>query len=254
MEKIKIAIADDNRDLVGLMNEYISSQPNMEIVATAYNGKTCMDMLDKHEVDVLILDIIMPYLDGIAVLDSLKDDGRLNKIEVIMLSAFGQDSIMSQAAQFGASYFIMKPFEMERLVVQINHMMQNRKTPKQKKADKAARDEQITQKIKEIGVPPHIKGFLYIKEAVSLVLENPDNLNKVTKSLYPGIADNFDTTAARVERSIRHAIGITWTGNRISHISKTIGYSEEQLGSKPSNSRFIAMVADAIRIKSETKN
>ncbi|WP_416144542.1 response regulator [Planococcus koreensis] len=126
METIKIAIADDNSDLVKLMSDYLSSQPNMEVVAVAYNGKTCIEMLGQHEIDVLVLDIIMPYLDGIAVLDAIKEDEGLRNIEVIMLSAFGQESIMSQAAQNGASYFIMKPFEAERLAIQINHIMQSR--------------------------------------------------------------------------------------------------------------------------------
>ncbi|MGK7377735.1 sporulation transcription factor Spo0A [Planococcus sp. 1R117A] len=251
MDKIKIAIADDNRELVRLMSDYLSGQSNMEIVAVAYNGKTCIEMLKQHQVDVLVLDIIMPYLDGIAVLDAIKEDENLRGIDVIMLSAFGQESIMSQAAQYGASYFIMKPFETARLAVQINHIMQNRKDGKKPKNEEAALDELITSLIKEIGVPPHIKGYTYLKEAVSLVLKNPDILNKVTKELYPGIAKNLDSTPARVERSIRHAIEVVWNRNEIQHISKLFGYSEEHLASKPTNSQFIAMVADSIRIESK---
>lgn len=250
MDKIKIAIADDNRELVKLMSDYLSSQSNMEVVAVAYNGKTCIEMLKQHEVDVLVLDIIMPYLDGIAVLDAIKEDGELRGVDVIMLSAFGQESIMSQAAQYGASYFIMKPFETERLAIQINHIMQSRKSAANPKSEEAAKDEVITHLIKEIGVPPHIKGYLYLKEAVSLVLENPDILNRVTKELYPGIAKHFDSTPQRVERSIRHAIEVVWSRKETHHISKLFGYSEEHLESKPTNSQFIAMVADSIRMDS----
>lgn len=250
MDKIKIAIADDNRELVKLMSDYLSSQSNMEVVAVAYNGKTCIEMLKQHEVDVLVLDIIMPYLDGIAVLDAIKEDGGLRDIDVIMLSAFGQESIMSQAAEYGASYFIMKPFETERLAVQISHIMHKRENVDNPKNEAAAKDEAITHIIKEIGVPPHINGYLFLKEAVSLVLENPDILNRVTKELYPGIAKHFDSTPQRVERSIRHAIEVVWSRKETQHISKLFGYSEEHLQSKPTNSQFIAMVADSIRMDS----
>ena len=244
MEKTKIAIADDNRELAALMSDYLNSQTNMEVVAVVHNGKTCIDMLKKHQVEILILDNIMPYLDGIAVLDAIKEDAELNGIEVIMLSAFGQDSLMSQAAKNGASYFIMKPFELDRLAMQVNHIIQSRINEKN---GIETEDDQITAIIKDIGIPPHINGYLYLKEAVSLVLENPEILQKVTKSLYPGIAKKFDTTPPRVERSIRHAIETVWNREDIQHISGIFGYSEEHLKSKPTNSEFIAMVYDSIR-------
>ncbi|TWT09160.1 sporulation transcription factor Spo0A [Planomicrobium sp. CPCC 101079] len=247
MDKIKIAIADDNRELVDLMSDYLSSQPNMEVVAIAYNGKMCINMLKEHQVDILLLDVIMPYLDGIAVLDAIKEDEDLKAISVIMLSAFGQEAIMSQAAEYGASYFIMKPFEAERLAIQINHIMQNRETPADPKTEKKQRDELINNFIKEIGIPPHLKGYAYLKEAVSLVLDDPDMLNKVTKLLYPGVAKKFDTTPPRVERSIRNAIEIAWSNNETKQLSKIFGYSEEHLEAKPPNSQFIAMVAESLK-------
>lgn len=247
MDKIKVAIADDNRELVSLISDYLSSQPNMEVVAIAYNGKMCINMLKEHQVDILLLDVIMPYLDGIAVLDAIKEDRELKNIAVIMLSAFGQEAIMSQAAEYGASYFIMKPFEAERLAMQINHIMQNQEKPADPKAAKKQRDEKINNFIKEIGIPPHLKGYGYLKEAASLVLDEPDMLNKVTKSLYPGVAKKFDTTPQRVERSIRNAVENAWTHNEIEQLSKIFGYSEEHLVNKPSNSQFIGMVVESLK-------
>ncbi|AQU79208.1 MULTISPECIES: sporulation transcription factor Spo0A [Planococcus] len=250
MKKIKIAIADDNRELVGLMEDYLNAQANMEVVKVAYNGKTCIEMLRNHTIDILLLDIIMPYLDGIAVLDAIKENEDLQGIDVIMLSAFGQESIMSQAAEYGASYFIMKPFEVERLAVQINHIMNARTGRSKQTEDKRTKDDLITNMVKDIGIPPHLKGYLYLKEAVSLVLEQPEILNKVTKVLYPGIATKFDTTSSRVERSIRHAIEQVWNRHEtVDHISKIFGYSVAHLESKPTNSEFIAMVADSLQLK-----
>lgn len=249
MDKIKIAIADDNRELVELMKDYLNAQPNMEVVDVAYNGKTCIEMLNNMPVDILLLDIIMPYLDGIAVLDAIKENGDLQEIDVIMLSAFGQESIMSQAAEYGASYFIMKPFEADRLAVQINHIMNNR-TSMSGQMQRLTKEDQITNMVKDIGIPPHLKGYNYLKEAVSLVLEQPEILNKVTKVLYPGIAAKFDTTSTRVERSIRHAIEQVWNRHEtVNHISKIFGYSVAHLESKPTNSEFIAMVADSLRLE-----
>lgn len=245
MEKIKLAIADDNRELAQLMCDYLNSQPNMEVAAVAHNGKSCIETLKKEKVEILLLDNIMPYMDGIAVLDAINSDSELNNIKVIMLSAFGQDSLMSQAARNGASYFIMKPFELERLVHQINHIAQTDALAEDWEKD-VKPDDPITAIVKDIGIPPHINGYCYLKEAVSLVMERPEMLQKVTKSLYPGIAQKFDTTPARVERSIRHAIESLWNRGEIEHISGIFGYSEDYLKSKPTNSEFIAMIRDSI--------
>lgn len=253
MDMIKIAIADDNSELVQLMSDYLRNQPNMEVVAVAYNGKTCIDMLKKHPIDILVLDIIMPYLDGIAVLDAIKEDDELRGIEVIMLSAFGQESIMSQAAQNGASYFIMKPFETERLAVQINHIMQNRVIVEDPKKTAAAKHEKIVSLMKEIGIPPHVQGYQYLREAVSQVMDNPALLNKVTKELYPNVASRLGSTPSRVERSIRTAIELVWNSKDLHHIAKIFGYSEEHLESKPTNSKFIAMFVNSAQWDDERR-
>ncbi|HSJ36634.1 MAG TPA: sporulation transcription factor Spo0A [Planococcus sp. (in: firmicutes)] len=240
MEKITIAIADDNRQLAAMMEEYLNLQPNMEVVAVAHNGRECIELLKEHKVDILLLDNIMPFLDGIGVLDAIKDEEGLQKLRVIMLSAFGQDTLMSQAAQNGASYFIMKPFELDRLALQIEHIMEEQVSAQEVK------DDPITAVIKEIGIPPHINGYIYLKEAVNLVLKDPNIIQKVTKSLYPGIAERFDTTPTRVERSIRHAIELVWNRGDVKAIAHTFGYSEEHLRSRPSNSEFIAMMYDTV--------
>lgn len=248
MEIITIAIADDNRQLADMMKEYLNSQPNMEVVAVAHNGRECIELLKEREVDILLLDNIMPFLDGIGVLDAIKKEESLQKLRVIMLSAFGQDTLMSQAAQNGASYFIMKPFELDRLALQIEHIMEEQGSVQE------AKDDPITAIIKDIGIPPHINGYIYLKEAVNLVLENPGMLHKVTKSLYPGIAEKFDTTSTRVERSIRHAIELVWNRGDVKAISHTFGYSEEHLRSRPANSEFIAMMSNTVKKNIENEN
>lgn len=247
MEKISIAIADDNRQLAEMMKEYLNSLPNMEVVAVVHNGRECIEMLKQQQVDILLLDNIMPFLDGIGVLDAIKGEESLERIRVIMLSAFGQEDLMSQAAKNGASYFIMKPFELDRLALQIEHIME------QQASEQEVKDDPVTAVIKEIGIPPHINGYTYVKEAVNLVLEDPNIIHKVTKSLYPGIAARFDTTSTRVERSIRHAIELVWNRGDVKTIAQTIGYSEDYLRNRPANSEFIAMLYDTVKRNMENE-
>ncbi|WP_203332991.1 sporulation transcription factor Spo0A [Planococcus beigongshangi] len=245
MDKIRIAIADDNRQLAEMMTDYLNLQQNMEVVAVAHNGKECIEMLKAQQVDILLLDNIMPFLDGIGVLDAIKGDQELEKVRVIMLSAFGREDLMSQAAKNGASYFIMKPFELDRLLLQIEHIMAQE--------DPEVKDDPVTAVVKEIGIPPHINGYIYLKEAVNLVLEDPNIIYKITKSLYPGIAAKFDTTATRVERSIRHAIELVWNRVDIKVIAQTFGYSEEYLKNRPANSEFIAMMYETVQRNMENE-
>ncbi|MEO4052496.1 sporulation transcription factor Spo0A [Solibacillus sp. CAU 1738] len=264
MSKVKIAIADDNRDLVKTMEKYFANHPEIELVATASNGKICIKMLEEYQPDVLLLDIIMPHLDGLAVLEAMYNDDRLSNTQVIMLTAFGQEDVMKQAVTYGASYFMLKPFEFEQLVAKILHCAGQQK-PEQPKKERTSilqpasggsekinqrqLDTTITAIIKEIGVPAHIKGYSYLREAIQMVYYDIELLGSVTKILYPEIAKKFNTTPSRVERAIRHAIEVAWNRGNYESISEMFGYTVHHLKSKPTNSEFIAMIADKIRIE-----
>lgn len=235
MEKVKIAIVDDNKDLIRTMESYFDQHPEIEIIGTAANGKLCLELLDNIQPDVLLLDIIMPHLDGIAVLDNLQKDNKLKDIQVIMLTAFGQEDVMKQAVDLGASYFMLKPFEFERLVTQIKQVAAKKgfvqeapvKTSPEKEAlqNKRLIDNTITNVIKEIGVPAHIKGYSYLREAIQMVYSDIELLGSITKVLYPEIAKKFQTTPSRVERAIRHAIEVAWNRGNYETISKLFGYT-----------------------------
>jgi two-component system response regulator (stage 0 sporulation protein A) len=260
LKKIKVCVVDDNRELVSLLEDYISSQEDMEIVGTAHNGQDCLDMLEEIDPDVLVLDIIMPHLDGLAVLERLRELKKDSLPNVIMLTAFGQEDVTKKAVELGASYFILKPFDMELLG---NHIRQvsgksstiGRKTspstnyrPQAEQKPKNL-DASITSIIHEIGVPAHIKGYLYLREAISMVYNDIELLGSITKVLYPDIAKKFNTTASRVERAIRHAIEVAWSRGNIDSISSLFGYTVSMSKAKPTNSEFIAMVADKLRLE-----
>lgn len=257
MKKIKVCIVDDNRELVGLLEQYLSSQEDIEVIGTAHNGKDCLLLLEDIKPDVLVLDIIMPHLDGLGVLEKLRNSPNIHHPNVIMLTAFGQEDVTSKAVQLGASYFILKPFDMENLTNHIRQVagkssdLKGSSLPVKQSETKSEKslEASITSVIHEIGVPAHIKGYLYLREAISMVYKDIELLGSITKVLYPDIAKKYNTTASRVERAIRHAIEVAWSRGNIESISNLFGYTVSMSKAKPTNSEFIAMVADKLRLE-----
>jgi two-component system response regulator (stage 0 sporulation protein A) len=257
VQKIKVLLADDNREFTNLLSEYISDQEDMEVVGVAYNGDEVLDFIENEKSpDVLILDIIMPHLDGLGVLEKLREMDISPRPKIIMLTAFGQENITQKAVQLGASYYILKPFDMDVLASRIRQLVSNQsitsgsaKTNVVPMTKGRNLDANITSIIHEIGVPAHIKGYQYLREAITMVYNNIEILGAITKTLYPDIAVKFKTTPSRVERAIRHAIEVAWTRGNIDSISQLFGYTINISKSKPTNSEFIAMVADKLRIE-----
>ncbi|XKF66100.1 sporulation transcription factor Spo0A [Virgibacillus necropolis] len=254
-KKISVCLVDDNRELVQVMEEYFDGQEEIEVIGTAHNGRDCLEMLNEMEPDVLVLDIIMPHIDGLAVLQSLRGSERDKYPNVIMLTAFGQEEVMKKAVDLGASYFILKPFDLDNLADQIRQVQgrniqpsQTRNINNKKGKQKKDLEANITNIIHEIGVPAHIKGYMYLREAITMVYNDIELLGSITKVLYPDIAKKFNTTASRVERAIRHAIEVAWSRGNIDSISELFGYTISISKAKPTNSEFIAMVADRLRL------
>ncbi|UHA76207.1 sporulation transcription factor Spo0A [Paenibacillus sp. 481] len=269
MQKIEVLLADDNREFTNLLADFLSEQEDMEVAGVAYNGEEVLQFLEqtRNVPDVLILDIIMPHLDGLGVLERLRNLNLSPQPKIIMLTAFGQESITQRAVQLGASYYILKPFDMDVLASRIRQlagvtmassvtssstsslissMSKSNVVPLGKTKNL---DANITSIIHEIGVPAHIKGYQYLREAITMVYNNIEILGSITKTLYPAIAEKYKTTPSRVERAIRHAIEVAWTRGNIDSISRLFGYTINISKSKPTNSEFIAMVADKLRIE-----
>jgi two-component system response regulator (stage 0 sporulation protein A) len=266
LHKIEVLLADDNREFTNLLSEYISEQSDMHVSGVAYNGEEVIRHLEqaRNVPDVLILDIIMPHLDGLGVLERLKEMNLSPMPKIIMLTAFGQENITQKAVQLGASYYILKPFDMDILANRIRQLVGTSSTSYSASSSFSSTtlksnvvplskgknlDANITSIIHEIGVPAHIKGYQYLREAITMVYNNIEILGAITKTLYPAIAEKFKTTPSRVERAIRHAIEVAWTRGNIDSISHLFGYTINISKSKPTNSEFIAMVADKLRIE-----
>jgi two-component system, response regulator, stage 0 sporulation protein A len=259
VQKIKVCLADDNRELIHLIEEYLSDQDDIEVIGVAYNGHECLEIIEEKDPDVLVLDIIMPHLDGLAVLEKIRE--RNSSPSVIMLTAFGQEDVTKKAVDLGASYFILKPFDMENLTNHIRQVsgrksafIQRPAASKMEKDKPRNLDASITSVIHEIGVPAHIKGYMYLREAISMVYNDIELLGSITKVLYPDIAKKYNTTSSRVERAIRHAIEVAWSRGNIESISKMFGYTVSMTKAKPTNSEFIAMVADKLRIEHQSSS
>jgi len=259
LSKIKVLLADDNREFIELLKDYINSQGDMEVMGVAFNGNEVFKIFETEGIpDVLILDIIMPHLDGLAVLEHIRSINSKDQPKVIMLTAFGQEEVTKKAVELGASYYILKPFDMEvlanriRQVANSNHTYTLKtvmKVPSQAAPKGKSLDQNITAIIHEIGVPAHIKGYMYLREAITMVYNDVELLGSITKVLYPDIAKKFNTTASRVERAIRHAIEVAWSRGNMDSIGSLFGYTVSNSKAKPTNSEFIAMVADKLRIE-----
>ena len=283
--KISVLIADDNKEFCSILNDYLLNQRDIVVTGIAKDGIEALDLIQEKEPDLVILDIIMPHLDGLGVLEKL-NNMNLNKMpRVIILSAVGQDKITQKAIKLGADYYVVKPFDMDVFIKRIRDMfnstesseqsvnrlaqqntMVSRETISQQVAPErpfvsvpekihGLTENQleiiITNMIHEIGVPAHIKGYMYLREAITMVVNDMELLSAVTKELYPSIAKKYNTTASRVERAIRHAIEVAWGRGQVEAINKLFGYTINTEKGKPTNSEFIAIIADKLRLKNK---
>ncbi|NLG03331.1 MAG: sporulation transcription factor Spo0A [Clostridia bacterium] len=263
MEKLKIAVFDDNQRMVELVSEVLEKDQDMSIVGSARNGEDAYELIRKKEPDVVVLDLIMPKIDGLEIMTRIKNDYSIKKQpDFIVLSAVGDDKVTEDAFFLGAKYFIMKPFDPETIRNRI-HMMRRdgrrkhneisqRRSASTEEAclegEAVALESDVTDMIHEIGVPAHIKGYHYLRDAIIMAIDDVEIMNGITKILYPTIAKHHHTTSSRVERAIRHAIEVAWGRGRMETIDELFGYTINMGKGKPTNSEFIAMVADKIRI------
>jgi len=252
-DKCKILVVDDNAQMRALLRECLGSEEGNEVVGMAANGTEALRLLTQLQPDLVILDLIMPDLDGMGVLERIQAlKGR--RPRVMVLSAMGHEAIVQDAIARGAEYFMVKPFSVDELCKRVRELRADRPHPQEgptyvgARSDQRTLDEEITSIFLTIGIPAHIKGYHFLREAVKMVVEDSSLINSITKELYPGVARRYNTTPSKVERAIRHAMEVAWNRGHIDSINAIFGYHVFTKQDKPTNGEFIALVADKLSL------
>ena len=271
MAEMKIAIAEDNRQALDMLGNILESDKEIQVVGKAENGTDAYNMIVKTKPDIVFLDVVMPGMDGISVMERIKTNQDCSAdTSFVMITAASSENLTADAFRMGACYYIVKPFEIKLLIKRIkelkfyqpapikgNYMTRELKTqyidiaPEDKKNEENL-EALVTNVIHEVGVPAHIKGYQYLREAIMMVIGDIDVINQITKQLYPDIARKYKTTPSRVERAIRHAIEVAWGRGQQDTVENIFGYTVSAAKGKPTNSEFIAMIADKLRLELKT--
>ena len=253
MAEIRVMLVDDNAELRRCVKDFIEQQEGMSVSAECGNGAEALEALGKTAVDVVVLDIIMPQMDGYSFMEEVRRQQMENPPQMIVVSALGRDDFIMRAVEAGARFYMIKPFEMSVLVSRIREVCGQAAAPENLRVLGAGHapslDEKLAGLFLTIGIPAHIKCYQFLREAVKMVVENPDVINRITKELYPGIARRFGTSASKVERAIRHAIEVAWSRGRIDTLNKAFGCKVAVREDKPTNGEFIAMIADKMALE-----
>ncbi len=252
--KTSVLIADDNRNFCDEMSDYIKASDDLCLAGVAYDGDEAYGMICTTRPDVVILDIIMPKRDGISLLKKLANTKMTKRPLYIAHSVTDNEKVMESCMAAGAGYYILKPQSCEAVADTIRSLTAASCEAASKIRTKEPEKQQdlettVTEFMHELGLPAHIKGYQYIRTAIMMVVLDMDLLNYITKQLYPDIAKKYNSTSSRVERAIRHSIEVAWTRGRPETMNNIFGYTIDIDKGKPTNSEFIAMVADKIRLQ-----
>lgn len=255
-----MVIADGSADFRAMLVEALAETEDIEVVGVARDGKEALKLTQSLKPDVLVMDLVLPYIDGIGVLESLQS--AKNKTAVLVVSSFISDALTAEAMRLGVYYFILKPFDMSTLAGRIRSIAAYPKSSTTQSVQSLAAlpesrsirsdldlETRITTIIHEIGVPAHIKGYQYLREAIMVAVKDREAVGAITKVLYPTVARTFNTTPSRVERAIRHAIEVAWDRGDIDTLQRFFGYTVSHAKGKPTNSEFIAMIADKLQLQ-----
>lgn len=250
--KTKILIADSGEEYRLLLTEILEGEGDFAVVGSAADGAEALRLIGDTLPDVVLLDIVLKKIDGLGVMQKISEIEQAKRPAIIVVSGFSNERVVNEAASMGATYFFLKPCDIPSLLTRIRRAAG--KTSVSTEASSGARRQElslesvVTEIIHEIGVPAHIKGYQYLREAIILAINDMDVINAVTKVLYPEVAKRYGTTPSRVERAIRHAIEVAWDRGDVEVLQKFFGYTVSGIKGKPTNSEFIAMIADRLQL------
>lgn len=239
MEKIKVYLADNSEDKV--LDKYFSQSEKFELVGSSAIGQDVIKEVLASKPDVLVMEIMLSGMDGFMVMSTLRKELKENMPKVIFISNLSHSGFVSKAIKEGASYFMVKPILPENLAERIENILEEKTIESR---DEKQLDEKISNIFISIGIPAHIKGYQFLREAVKLAVEEPEIIGSITKKLYPTIAEKFETSSSKVERGMRHAIEVAWNRGKIENINTLFGLKIYSSNEKPTNGELIALIAD----------
>lgn len=243
MEKnLSVLLANENREELNEISKKLTSENSIESIDMASSGSEAIEFLSKKTYDLIVSDIVLPGIDGFEVIEKAKQKNK--DVKIIIISALSSDTFIKKATNLGSSYYMLKPISLDVLSKRVTDLFEE--TAIFLPFSKANREveEKISNIFITVGIPAHIKGYQFLREAIKLAMDNPDIINSITKKLYPSIADKFETSASKVERAIRHAIEVAWNRGKIENINSIFGLTVYSNNEKPTNGEFIALVAD----------
>ncbi|MBS5144665.1 MAG: sporulation transcription factor Spo0A [Butyricicoccus pullicaecorum] len=249
---IRVLIADGDKDFRTALSGALQAEEGIEVVGAVADGVAAQESIRKGGIDLLLIDIMLPELDGLSVLRNVVDEG--HHLGIFVISAFASDVVAMECTSLGVSHFFRKPISAEILASRIRQWSLAEQADPTLAASQGIPDDlelecRVTKVIHQVGVPAHIKGYQYLREAIMMAIRDMDSVGAITKIMYPGIAKKFHTTASRVERAIRHAIEVAWDRGDIETLQSYFGYTISGVKGKPTNSEFISMIADQLRLQ-----
>ncbi len=244
MAKNKVYILQEKQESVDEIANILSTE-NYEIVGQSTDGGEAVEEIKSSNPEILILGLLSSGLDGLAVLESLQNN---TKIKSIVVSSIAREQVVRKAIELGASYYLLKPLKPEVLLARLKDLIGSENAIKKERNNL---DEKISKIFISVGIPPHIKGYAYLREGVKMAVRSPEIINNITKRLYPGIGEKYETSASKVERAIRHAIEVAWSRGKIENINSIFGVRAYASGEKPTNGEFIALIADKMILDGE---
>ena len=247
----KVIVADAGEDFRRLLVETLEDEGDLTVAGETADGLELVELCRQKQPDVVVMDMILSTLDGVDALTQLGE--LLPRPKVLVLSSFAGGSVAELAAARGADYFLMKPCRIASVVERVRQLASSAVPVEDPDRIRRGLESTVTAIIHEIGVPAHIKGYQYLREAILIAVEDMDVINAVTKVLYPEVAKRYSTTASRVERAIRHAIEVAWDRGDLETLQKYFGYTVSNAKGKPTNSEFIAMIADRLQLQQKEK-
>lgn len=265
MANINVAIVDDNEEIREALKTVISHQEDMQLVGTASQGTEAMSLIEEKKPDVVIMDWMLSGIDGLSIIERARKQPDIKShTSFIVVSSIRQESIIEKAFSVGADYYIVKPFDAEAVMSRAHqsYFSMNEEVQEEKREiyennrtyqKVYSLESDVTNIIHEIGVPAHIKGYQYLRDAIMMSVNDTEMLNSITKILYPTIAKRHKTTPSRVERAIRHAIEVAWSRGKMDTIDELFGYTVSNGKGKPTNSEFVALIADKIRLENKVR-